>query len=133
MAIALASAAICLQLGFRNLDTARKTSAVVQAIQDEGERLRLLNWTAIEQLPPTATIQSAIASQLGGGGTLSDLFASGQLQITRTIANVHGFADMKHIQISATWVGIDGRSRTRILQMRYAKGGTSDYYYGVHL
>jgi prepilin-type N-terminal cleavage/methylation domain-containing protein len=129
MAIGLTTAAICLQLGIRNYDTARKTSLVTQALQDEAERLRLKNWAAIELLPATASIIDNLPASFDET-PLSELVANRNLQLTREITPVVGQVGMKHITLTASWDGIDGVNHTRIVQFRYTEGGTSDYYYG---
>lgn len=130
MAVGLTAAAICLQLGVRNYDTARKTSQVTQILQDEAERLRLLNWAAINQLPASASVINELPATFDID-PLQELLNNRGLQITRTVQDVPGYANMKQIVLSASWTGLGGTTHSRTLQFRYTEGGTSDYYYGT--
>lgn len=130
LAVGLATSAICLQMGLRNLDTAQKMSMVTQALQDEAERLRLSNWALIGELPDSAEIQGSLPAKFSGT-PLAEMIADGTCVITRTVSDVDDFEDMKQITLTGTWVGIDGRERSRMIHLRYARGGTNDYYYGT--
>lgn len=129
MGVGMASAAVCLQVGLRALDTARATTLVAQVLQDEAERLRLENWIAIDALPAEEEIFNPAPAQFAGT-PFAEMVASGRLAITRSVQDVPGFADMKEITLRAEWTDLGG-SHGRALRLRYAKGGVSDYYYGV--
>jgi prepilin-type N-terminal cleavage/methylation domain-containing protein len=129
MGFGLAGAAICLQVGLRNLDVARNTTLVTQVLQDEAERLRLENWTAISALPAQAAILDPAPAHLAGT-RFAEMAQAGRISVTRSVENVPGFADMKEIVLRAVWTDLGG-SHERIIRLRYAKGGVNDYYYGT--
>lgn len=127
MLFALAGSIVVLQMGFKALDTARKTTLAAQVIQSEMERIRLRPWA---QLPPTGTI------------TLTDIFPTGTatqdiykaFTATRTVSDVTGkVGEMKKITVTVTWNGLDGQSHTRSTDTIYCKDGLNDYYYTLAL
>lgn len=123
LAVALSSAIIVIQSGFRNLDIARTSTAASQIIQSEMERLRLLNWAAISALPASAQVDIPSSHS-------SSVVAGGRVSIVRTVSTVSGRnGEMKAITLTATWTGTSGHTHTRIFKMRYAKNGLFDYYY----
>lgn len=122
LTLGLGTGIIGLQLGMRDLDTARTSTAVSQVMQNEAERLRMLNWTQISALPVSANVD--LASTFSGDSALS-----GRMTLTRTVSDVTGFSNMKEIVLQANWTGVDGKSHTRVYRMRYARGGLHDYYY----
>lgn len=124
LAFGLCTAVITLQIGFRDLDTAKTSTVVSQALQSEAERLRMLNWTSIVALPASETVDLTTSFT-------SEAVMGGRLTVTRTLADVTGYDNMKEIVLRATWTAIDGKSHTRSLFMRYAKGGLYDYYYSA--
>lgn len=122
MTLGLGSAIIGLQIGMRHLDLARTSTAVSQALQNEAERLRLMNWTAISGLPEVETIDQATTFS-------TEAILNGRLTMTRAVRDVDGFEDMKEIVLQGQWTSMDGRKHTRIYHFRYGKGGLYDYYY----
>ena len=125
LTLGITTAIYVIQIGLRNLDTARTTTAVAQAMQSEMERLRLQNWTEISALPTSAEID------------LSASFSSASIEadrvtVIRTVADVSGFGSpstVRQISLTASWTSIDNVERTRKLVMRYARNGLFDYYY----
>jgi len=114
-----------IRLGNSGVENARLTSLATQLIQDEAESVRLLNWTALTELPQSETLP------------VPDYFSESSLAhvpitLTRSIEDVAGFADMKEITLLAVWNGLNGVTSSRRLMLRYAKDGVYDYYYGVH-
>jgi prepilin-type N-terminal cleavage/methylation domain-containing protein len=130
MAVGFAAIASCLQMSLKKLDTSRKTSLISQVLQDEVERLRLENWTALDELPASANINDSLPAQFANT-ELADMIADGNLFITRTVQDLAGHDGIKHITVTASWTGADGVSRSRLYQFRYARGGISDYFYGT--
>ena len=122
MAMGLAAAIYGIQIGLRNLDVARTSTAIGQVMQSEAERIRLLNWDALSALPNNATTLT-LADALNNRA-----LKNGNVVVTRTISNVSGYANMKEVRLVATWRSIEGAQRTRIIQFRYTKGGVYDYY-----
>lgn len=123
MALVLGTAIIAMQIGMRQLSLARTTTAAAQVMQGEAERLRLLNWAALDALPESAelTVPAAFAGEA---------LLNGRVRFTRTISDVDAFANMKEIVLRATWDGGRGREHERVFRLRYTKGGLHDYYYG---
>ena len=113
-----------IQIGINNLDAARTSTAVAQALQAEAERVRMLNWAALTALPAEARVD--LTSMMP-----SDAIATGRVVVTRSISDVSGFANMKEIRLSAAWKSLNGKPRERVFRMRYAKGGLHDYYYSA--
>jgi prepilin-type N-terminal cleavage/methylation domain-containing protein len=122
MTFGLGTAIVGLQIGMRDLDLARATTAVSQALQNEAERLRMMKWSDIEALSSTETISQASTFS-------AEPILKGRLTMSRIISDVSGQANMKEIVLKAVWKGMDGKSHTRIYRMRYGKGGLHDYYY----
>lgn len=123
LAMGLSSAVIVLQGGFRNLDTARISTAASQMIQSEMERIRLLNWESVCALPASAELDlSAIHS--------TETINGDRVTLVRTVEDVTGFGgEIKEITVTASWISIDGHPNERIFRMRYARNGLFDYYY----
>ncbi|WP_221030618.1 type IV pilus modification PilV family protein [Actomonas aquatica] len=127
LTLALASAIIVLQAGFRNLDTARTATAAGQAMQSEMERIRLLNWSQLNALPASAEINIPATYT-------SNSIEADRLTITRTVQDVPGFGSptqMKAIVLIATWTSIDGQPHRRAFQLHYSRNGLFDYYYNA--
>ncbi len=123
LSMALSSAVIVLQSGFRSLDTARLSTAASQMIQSEMERIRLLNWDSVSALPSSEVVDmSSIHS--------AETIEGDRITLTRTVSNVPGFGnEIKEISVTANWSAIDGHPVTRVFRMRYARNGLFDYYY----
>ena len=123
MALSLGTGIIALQIGMRNLELARVSTAASQLLQNEAERLRLLNWAGISALPASA--QLGVPSDFANATLLQ-----GRVTFTRSVADATGFTDMKDIVLRADWTSLDGRPHERVFRLRYSKGGLHDYYYG---
>jgi Tfp pilus assembly protein PilV len=121
MVFGLGAAIIGLQIGLRNLDVARTTTAVAQVMQSEVERIRLLTWEMVSQLDAqkVLSLDSVFATSALKNGTVT---------VTRYVTNVEGFSQMKMIKLQATWKSIDGMNHDRWFQFRYTRGGLYDYY-----
>lgn len=127
MIFGIASAIIVLQSGLRALDTARNTTLASQLIQSEMERIRLLSWGAVNALPASASIEvgEILPTDLPSISELRSRFA-----ITRDVSDVTGRAgDMKEIDITVTWTGVDGQRHTRTSTTHYSREGLYAYYY----
>lgn len=125
MSMALSSAIIVIQSGFSNLDLARTSTAASQAIQSEMERLRLMNWTGISELPASETLD---LSEIHSARTLS----GDRITVVREVSDVAGFgspAEIKEITVTASWTSFSGTAHSRVFRMRYARNGLFDYYY----
>jgi len=122
LAFGLTMSIICIQIGLRDLDVARTSTAVSQVLQNEMERLRLEDWDGIAAMPPSGPLDLDATF-------LANSAMKGKIEFTRTVADVTGFADMKEIVLTANWRSIDGQVHSRSYRMRYGKGGLFDYYY----
>jgi len=123
----IASAIIVIQMGVRALDTARNTTLAAQILQSEMERIRLLNWTAVNSLPASTEvdIHSILPEDLP---SISDL--DSRFTVMRAATDVSGkTGEMKHITVTVTWRGIDGIGHTRSATTHYCKEGLYAYYY----
>lgn len=125
MGMGVASAFVTVQVGLNNLDNARVTALVAQVLQDEAERVRLLNWSAIDALPETAAI--SLPPQFE-----NSIVGNGRLTLERVVTPVPGYADSREIELTASWKSISGTDHTRKLFLRYSRGGLYDYYYGTN-
>lgn len=116
LVLGIVTAITTLQRGFQSLDSARNLTSASQVMQSEMERLRLKNWTQIEDL------QKASPS----------LIATEDQRFTCTLAITDLKTDMKEIVLRAEWRGYDGRPQTARLITRYGKSGLNDYFYTTH-
>src|SRR5690625_7731021 len=108
MGLGLASVFVTVQVGLNNLDNARVTTLVTQVLQDEAERIRLLNWGAVSALPATASIplpEQFEDTPVGGD----------RLVITRLIRDVPGYAYSQADVLTATWPSIAREQHAREL------------------
>ncbi|WP_225919387.1 type IV pilus modification PilV family protein [Actomonas aquatica] len=123
LSMALSSAIIVIQNGFRNLDTARLGTTASQMIQSEMERIRLLNWESVEALPASEEIDPA-------SFFTTSTIETDRITVIRSVSDVPSFGgEMKEIIVTATWTTINGHPATRLFRMRYARNGLFDYYY----
>lgn len=112
----IVSAITVSQRGLQALDTARNLTTATQLMQNEMERVRLLNWAQL------GTLQQS-------GDTTVTHPDSDRFTCTREIADVK--TDMKEIRLVASWRGYDGRPHTARLITRYGKNGLNDYFYTI--
>lgn len=127
MILGIASAIIVLQSGLRALDTARNTTLASQLIQSEMERIRLLSWSAVNSLPASATIEigEILPTDLPSISELRSRFT-----IVREVTDVTGkVGDMKEIDITVSWRGVDGQTHVRSSSTHYSREGLYAYYY----
>ncbi|MFH1497593.1 MAG: hypothetical protein ABII82_07180 [Verrucomicrobiota bacterium] len=123
LAFGLIAAIVCIQISTRDLDVARTATAVAQVMQNELERLRMEDWDGISALPAQEVIDLGVTFA-------ADSVLGGRVVVTREVADVADFADMKEIVIRANWTSaVDGRPYERTYRMRYTKNGLHDYYY----
>jgi Tfp pilus assembly protein PilV len=112
----IVSAITVSQRGLQALDTARNLTAASSLMQNEMERVRLLNWAQLEALQSSGDTTVAHAD-------------SARFACTREIADVK--TGMKEIRLVTTWRGYDGRPHTARLITRYGKNGLNDYFYTI--
>ncbi len=116
LVLGIVTAITTLQRGFQSLDSARNLTSASQVMQSEMERLRLKNWSQIEDLQKAG--ESVVATE--------------DARFTCTLAIVDLKTDMKEIVLRAEWRGYDGRPQTARLITRYGKSGLNDYFYTTH-
>lgn len=125
MIFGLSSSIIAMQGGFRQVELARGTTIASQILQSEIERLRMLNWSAINTLPASEPID--LAATFSTNPALAAKYI-----VTRTaVADVDRPTEVKNITVSVRWTSFDGASHTRSLKSIYAKNGLYDYYYSI--
>ena len=134
MVLGITTSITALQYGLRSVDNARNMTLAGQIMQSEMEILRLQNWTQINDLTGTTTVNAADSITTGTSTTLDATLTAIANRFTciRAVENITGRADIKKITLTVTWSGIDGRSHTMKFQTRYAKDGLSDYFYTAH-
>src|SRR5690606_29804220 len=132
MAFAISGSIVVMQSGFKALDTARKTTLAAQIIQSEMERIRMLSWNRVQALrdqpaeiqlgdifPSNTELEQKVLAQMQANFTA-----------TRSITPLADFSgEVVEITISISWKGIDGVTRNRSSNTRYAKDGLYAYYY----
>lgn len=125
MIFGLCSSILAMQTGFRSVDLARGTTIASQILQSEIERIRMFNWTAVNALPATETIN--LADNFSTNPALVNKF-----QVVRTTsADSTRPTEVKNIKVTVTWTSYDGLTHTRSLTSIYAKNGLYDYYYSI--
>ena len=122
--LGLASSAICLRIGMLQNDTARATSYVTQVLQDEAEQIRLLNWSALQNLARSATFTASETIQFPE--VQPDKFV-----FKREITVPNGESGLLQIRLSAEWTGIKDDTHQLAMVFNYAENGMHDYYYGL--
>lgn len=123
MAMGITSTIICLQLGINIYETSRTTDLAVQVIEDEAERIRLLNWSELNQLPLHEEFSAP--SQFGASSAGTD-----RIKFYREVEDNDGNNEIKRILIRAEWESLKGSPKEKMVYMLYSKGGLYDYYYG---
>lgn len=121
MAFGIATSIIVMQSGFKQIDVARGTTLASQIIQSEIERVRLMNWTMVNNLPATQTFN--------GTEYFGDNASAEKYEVTRLVADDDDRADVKNITVRVRWQTYDGRWQQRSFSAIYAHNGLYDYYY----
>ena len=125
MAFALTTSITVMQRSLATVDTARSLSYATQIMQNEFEKMRLLNWTAVSAYPTTeteVTIDSAFTS---------NTYVGSRFTLYRTRAEVYPGSGkaLAKISLRITWKTYDGRTLTRSLATYYGQNGLYDYVY----
>lgn len=121
LVLAITTAITTLQRGFQALDTARHTTHASQVMQSELERLRLKNWSQLQDLQQSGDTTVPVSAIRGTASNLA---------CERRIADLK--TDMKEVTLVARWTGYDGRPHTLRYVTRYGKSGLYDYFYTAH-
>ena len=124
MALALVSSITVMQRAFNALDTARAITYATQIMQNEMEKMRLMNWATVSAYPTTATavtIDSAFT-----GTSIGSRF----LGMTRAVETIHTNTNggMRKITLTVSWKTVDGRTLTRSFVTYYGQNGLYDYF-----
>lgn len=117
MTLILASSMAAMMRTYPALDTARNVTVAGQMMQDEMERLRLMNWTTLNAV---ANGPVTIDSRFSSNPAVASRFT-----VDRTIAAVS--TNMRQITITVSWTGNDGRAHSRSYQALYGKDGIYDF------
>lgn len=123
MAAGITSTLIALQMGIGMYENARSADIAVQALEDEAERLRLLNWAELKALPDEANFD--MPTYLIDAKTDPDRFT-----FHRKIEDLNGSDAAKRIRLHVEWHSMKGRHQERMLYLIYTEGGLYDYFYG---
>ena len=131
MLLAITSAIVVIQSGFKALDAARKTTLASQIVQSEMERIRLLSWTDIVAMPEKGEVNLAnifprnTPEQIKVYNTIIETF-----QPTFETAYLPGNDnEVRQITVTVSWQGLDGVRRNRSSFTQYCKDGLYAYYY----
>jgi type II secretory pathway pseudopilin PulG len=124
MALALVSSITVMQRAFNALDTARAITYATQIMQNEMEKMRLLNWATVSAYPTTATtvtIDSAFTNTSIGSRFIG---------MTRAVETIHTNTNggMRKITLTVSWKTVDGRTLTRSFVTYYGQNGLYDYF-----
>lgn len=136
MAFGVATSVTVLNQGFRAIDTARNATIASQLLQSVMEDLRMLPWDAAS---PANSITSLQAGQGANGSTVTigasftnndpaAIAMVSRFTVTRHISDAAGIANMKKIELTATWTGIDARPHSLQYSSYYGKDGLNDYF-----
>lgn len=133
MLLAISGSIVTMQYGFRALDTARKTTLAAQIMQSEMERVRMLSWSLIQALPEKEKVN---LEEIFPKNTATEVSVFEMIDKTFTaIRTVESLADydneIRQINVTITWTGIDGTAHTRTSSTQYSKDGLYAYYYRV--
>ena len=126
MAFSISTSISVMQTGFRAVDSARNISLAAQIMQSEMEKIRLLDWTAINAYAPDPTTTTTATL------TVDPVFSSNpvvgtRFTLTRTTSTPQ--ANFKKITLNVAWTSLDGRPNTRSYTIYYGRYGLYDYYY----
>lgn len=117
-AIVMASGFACLKMGMSMVDNSRHHTRVSQIMQSEIERLRSMPWATFDAINGAETTVA-----LGAQFVTDTSYAN--YSVKRTITQ--GVGDSKKISLTANWVDLDGKPKSRIFVTLYTKGGLYDY------
>ena len=128
MALAITTAITTMQRAFLALDTARNITLAGQLMQGELERLRLKDWSKLEEYQSANSPPEKI--ELDATFVRDVPNANARFSLTRNIANVN--SDLKEITLTLTWRGYDGRSQSRFYKTYYGRNGLFDYFFNSY-
>lgn len=121
MAIVFTAAFGSYYLGIRLLEDARHRLRASQIIQSEVERLRTLNWSALQALDASATFIPS--------GEYVAQFAN--LYTTERSVEFFSAGNQAEITIEVDWTNSKGIQSSESFSTVFTKGGLSDYLYSI--
>lgn len=121
MAIVFTAAFGSYFLGLRLLEDARHRLRASQIIQSEVERLRTLNWSALQALDTSAAFTPS--------GEYVAQFAN--LYTTARSIEFFSSGDQAEIIIEVDWTNSKGIQSSESFATVFTKGGLSDYLYSI--
>lgn len=151
LAFVIVTSLSVLQAGYRQLDTARKTTLAAQVLQSMIEDVRLLSWSGtggpggINVINLTNVIDGTLQDmdfdqvnrhQSNSMSSLSPTAARllQDFRFTRVVSEVEGRTDLNHVPtvrrivLRARWTGVGGQIHTLEYTTYYARDGLYAYY-----
>lgn len=136
MAFGIVTAITTMNYGFRAIDTARNSTIASQLLQSVMEDVRMLPWssttgdsiTSLESTQPTGGTLVTIGPSFTTSTDQAAIDMVKRFTVTRVISDVTSLPNVKKIDLTATWQGIDGRPHTLRYSSYYAKDGLHDYF-----
>ena len=104
--------------GLSIIESARDHTRAAQILQSEVERIRTLNWSALEALPSTGAFSP--------GAEFSDKYAN-RYHCARDIGDRR--TNQKLLNVTVSWTAQDGILRNRSYFTYITKEGINDFYY----
>jgi Tfp pilus assembly protein PilV len=126
MAFSISTSITVMQTGFRAVDSARNISLAAQIMQSEMEKIRLLDWTAINAYAPDPATTTTATLTIDPVFTSNPVVGS-RFTLTRTTSTPQ--TNFKKITLNVAWTSLDGRPNTRSYTIYYGRYGLYDYYY----
>lgn len=123
LSLGITSTIISLQMGISIYESSRTSDFVVQILEDEAERIRLLNWSELGNLPKLEEFSAP--EQFNYGSLDTD-----RIKFHREVRSYNDNDEIKSIFIRAEWNSMKGMFKEKMLHMLYSKNGLYDYYYG---
>jgi prepilin-type N-terminal cleavage/methylation domain-containing protein len=120
LGLTIASTIMALRSGFSMIETARDQTMVSQILQSEIETLRLKNWKELSLLPSEQVF--VIESDF-------DTNVASRFRCVRRIRDARAGAQVKIVELQATWRTSNGVERELTYKTRISRMGLNDYYY----
>jgi Tfp pilus assembly protein PilV len=130
LALTITSSLQVLGSGLRAMDTARYSTLAGQILQSQMEKLRLMNWSQLQNVegintPFTADVGTSSTSSSGGSVVTSNQVKN--FSCIQTIQADSTYSNMIDIKLTASWSGMDGINHSRTYYTQYSQHGISDF------
>jgi prepilin-type N-terminal cleavage/methylation domain-containing protein len=123
LALAIMTTITTLGQGLRTIDSARAITFATQILQDQIEDLRCTAPNVV-QAWAVGTVAAVSLDQVYSAST----FVSGHnYACNRKVDTVRGKAGMVQVTYTVSWVGIDGKSNSRLMTSYYYQTGLYSY------